>query len=154
MNLEARAAILTTGFNAPLVKQMGFGQTPDCVAGVQTEVQTDGIEEIEVYFDQRLAPGFFAWLVPTTEGRGLAGLMSRNTPGRDLREWLINLETLGKIKITGCEIRYGGIPIKPLPRTFAERMLVVGMQRVRSNQLQVEEFTSECSVRYGGIDFT
>ncbi len=123
---EAQAAVLTTGFNAPLVKRLGFGQAGDFVAGAQAEVQVNGIEEVEVYFDQKLAPGFFAWLVPTSEGRCLAGLMSRKSPGYHLREWLTNLEAQGKIIPDKYQIHYGGIPIKPLARTFGDRLLVVG----------------------------
>ncbi len=124
--VRARSAVLTTGFNAPLVKQLGFSKPADSVAGAQADVQNNGIEEIEVHFNQTLAPGFFAWLVPTSEGRCLAGLISRDSPGKRLRDWLNNLETQGKITIQNSVTRYGGIPMRPLPRTFADRMLVVG----------------------------
>ena len=123
---RARSAVLATGFNAPLVKRSGFGQPVDYVAGAQVDVQNNGIEEIEVYFNQRRAPGFFAWLVPTTEGRCLVGLMSRDSPGKHLRDWLNQLERQGKIAIQESMTHFGGIPIRPLRSTFADRMLVVG----------------------------
>jgi digeranylgeranylglycerophospholipid reductase len=123
---EFQAAVLTTGFNAPVVKRLGLGQVGDFVTGVQAEVRGNGIEEIEVYFDQKLAPGFFAWLVPTTEGKCLAGLMSRDSPGLRLRDWLISLEAQYKIIAGDYQIHYAGIPIKPLPRTYIDRLLVIG----------------------------
>jgi digeranylgeranylglycerophospholipid reductase len=123
---ESQAAVLTTGFNAPLVKRLGLGQVGDLVTGVQAEVRGNGIEEIEVYFDQELAPGFFAWLVPTSEGKCLAGLMSRDSPGLHLRDWLISLETQHKIIADNYKLRYAGIPIKPLSRTYIDRLLVIG----------------------------
>ena len=125
-HFEACAAILTTGFNAPLVRKLGLGVTTDFVAGAQAQVETHEIEEIEIYFDQRLAPGFFAWLVPTAEGRCLAGLMSRNSSGKGLRYWLEKLEDRGRIRLDGNNVLYGGIPLKPLRKTFADRILVVG----------------------------
>ena len=124
--VEARAAVLATGFNAPLVKRLGFGQTPDSVVAVQAEVKSNRIGEIEVYFDQQLAKGFFGWLVPTIEGKCLAGIMSRDSPGQHLRNWLTNLAIQGKVVPEGYAIRYWGIPLKPLPKTFRDRLLVVG----------------------------
>jgi digeranylgeranylglycerophospholipid reductase len=123
---EARAAVLATGFNAPLVKGLGFGQVGYFTAGAQAELQVRGVNEVEVYFDQKLARGFFAWLVPTQDGRCFAGLMSRNSCGYYLREWLKKLERQGKIMPQKHQIAYGGIPLKPLSRTFGDRLLVVG----------------------------
>jgi len=124
--IEARAMVLTTGFNDSLVKRAGFGQTAYFTAGAQAEVQGIGLNEVEVYLDQKLAPGFFGWLVPTAEGRCLAGLMSRKSPGYYLREWITQLVERGKISPGQYKIRYGGIPLKPLARTFGERLLAAG----------------------------
>ncbi len=125
-NREAQVAVLTTGFNSPLVKRLGFGQPSDFVAGAQAEVHSNGVDEVEVHFDQKLAQGFFAWLVPTAEGRCLAGLMSKKSPGYYLRSWLNDLAAQRKIIPDKHQILYGGIPLKPLSRTYNDRLLVVG----------------------------
>ncbi len=48
----------------------------DFVVGAQTEVITPDLEKIEIYFGNEVAPGFFAWLVPTTPGKARVGLLS------------------------------------------------------------------------------
>ena len=43
-----------------------------------------------------------------------------------LEKLLDSLREMGKITSIESEISYGGIPLKPLPRTYADRLLVVG----------------------------
>jgi geranylgeranyl reductase family protein len=124
--LEARAVVLAAGFNSVLVKDLGLGQPGDFAAGVQAEVELNGIDEIEVHFGRKIAPGFFTWLVPTSNGKGLAGLISRHTPGLYLRGWLKTLAAQQKIFHPDYPLRFGGIPLKPISRTFTDRVLVVG----------------------------
>jgi digeranylgeranylglycerophospholipid reductase len=125
--LEARSAILATGFSSRLVKKLGFGEIDYCVGGVQVEVEAPGVEEVEVYFNQELAPGFFAWLVPTSQGRCLAGLLTRRSPGLQIRNWIAGLESHGKVVVDkDFQVRHSGIPLKPLTRTCHNRLLVVG----------------------------
>jgi digeranylgeranylglycerophospholipid reductase len=123
---KAQAVVLATGFSTPIVKLSGLGRVGDLTTGVQTEVRSDAIEEVEVYFGQKIAPGFFAWLVPTVNGRCLAGLMTRKSPGKHLRDWLKFLSDQGKIIPGDYKIHYAGIPIKPLSKTYDDRLLVVG----------------------------
>jgi flavin-dependent dehydrogenase len=124
--MEARAVVLANGFNSLLAKQGGLGSPDYFTTGVQAEVESGQLDEVEVYFGQRRAPGFFAWLVPTSKGKALAGLMSRETPGLYLRKWLCELQAQGRINAGVYPIRYSGIPLKYLNRTSLDRTLVVG----------------------------
>jgi len=123
---EARAVVIAAGFGSPLVKRLGLGQVSNFVVGAQAEVGTIGVEEVEVYFGQEIAPGFFAWLVPTSPQTALVGLLSRYRPGFYLRKLMSSLLAQGKIVSAEAELSYGGIPLKPLARTFGDRLLVVG----------------------------
>jgi len=89
-------------------------------------VETIGINETEVYFGREVAPGFFAWLVPTSPPRALVGLLSRRRPGFYLRKLMSSLLAQGKIASTEVELSYGGILLKPLARTYSDRLVVVG----------------------------
>jgi digeranylgeranylglycerophospholipid reductase len=124
--IECEAVILATGFNAALASRLGLDQTEYCVAGAQIEVKAKGLSEVEVYFDQDLAPGFFGWLVPTSEDKCLAGLLSRKAPGSHLRKWLSKLEASDRIDSVHGRVHFGGIPLKPLRNTSADRLIVVG----------------------------
>ena len=124
--LRAKAAVIATGFGSTLPAKLGLGEIKQFVLGAQAEVATNGIDEVEVYFDQELTPGGFAWLVPTTDGRGLAGLLTRSQADSSLENLLEVLSSQGKITSNQAAPSYDIVPLKPLPRTYADRVLVVG----------------------------
>ena len=123
---EAKSIVIASGFSSKIPQRLGLGKVSDFVMGAQAEVNTNGQSEIEVYFDQGVAPGFFAWSVPTAEQKALVGLFSRRNPGGHLRDLLSALLQQGKIASPEAKITYGGIPLKPLLKTYRERVLVVG----------------------------
>ncbi|MDI6815171.1 MAG: NAD(P)/FAD-dependent oxidoreductase, partial [Dehalococcoidales bacterium] len=113
LNFEARAAIIATGYGSPLVERLGLGKVSDFVMGAQAEVKTIGVDEVEVYLGQEVAPGFFAWLVPTSPQTARVGLLSRHSPRLYLRRLMSSLLAQGKIVSAEAELSYGGIPLKP-----------------------------------------
>ncbi|MBI4181094.1 MAG: NAD(P)/FAD-dependent oxidoreductase [Chloroflexi bacterium] len=125
-SFEARAAVLATGFGSRLVGGLGLGKVGDFVVGAQTEVETIGIDEVEVYLGQEIAPAFFAWLVPTAPQRALLGLLCRHSSGLYLKKLMASLLAQGKIASASVELSYGGVPLKPLARTYGDRLIVVG----------------------------
>ena len=126
LNFESRAVVIASGFGSSLCERLGLGRFGDFTVGAQAEVETAGMDEVEVYFGREIAPGFFAWLVPTTPPMARVGLMTRKSPGLYLRKWLVHLAAQGKIATSEAELSYGGVPLKPLPRTCGERLMVVG----------------------------
>ncbi len=126
LNFEARVVIIATGFGSGLTQKLGLGKVGDFVIGAQAEVETTGVDEIEVYFGQEIAPGFFAWLVPTSPRIARVGLLSRRSPGLYLKKLMVSLLAQGKIVSAEAKLSYGGISLKPLARTHSERLVVVG----------------------------
>ncbi|MEE8618736.1 MAG: NAD(P)/FAD-dependent oxidoreductase [Dehalococcoidales bacterium] len=124
LNFEARAVVIATGFGSRLTE--GLGRVADFVNGAQAEVETPGIDEVEVYFGREIAPGFFGWLVPTSSRTARVGLLARHSPGLYLRKLMTSLLAQGKIVSSEAKLSYGGIPLKPLGRTCGERLIVVG----------------------------
>jgi digeranylgeranylglycerophospholipid reductase len=125
-DFEGRIAVIGSGFGTSLPQRLGLGKISDFVLGAQVEVKVGDLEEVEVYLGQEIAPGFFGWLVPTSDGKALAGLLSRRSPGSYLKNLLASLLAQGKITSNGSKIIYGGIPLSPLPKTYRERVVVVG----------------------------
>jgi geranylgeranyl reductase family protein len=123
--ITTKAVVLACGYNPGLNEQAGLGGFKDFTAGAQAEVDAPDLEETEVYFGD-MAPGLFAWLVPTLPGKGRAGLLTRRDTGNYLKKWLETLYQRGKIKTVDVEIQYGAIPLKPPARTYGERLLAVG----------------------------
>ena len=125
-NFEARVTIIATGFGSGLTQKMGLGKIGDFALGAQADVETIGVDEIEVYFGQEIAPGFFAWLVPTSPQKARVGLLSRHSPRLYLKKLMASLLAQGKIISADTELSYGGISLKPPARTYSERLVVVG----------------------------
>lgn len=123
--VQGRAVVIATGFAPTFMRRLGLDAYGDFTIGVQAELETSGNEHVEVYFGD-IAPGFFSWLVPTTASTARIGLLMRKTPGIYLKKWLKQLETQGRIASHFAEFSYGAIPLRPLPRTFGERLVVVG----------------------------
>jgi len=126
INLEARAVVIATGFSPRFTEGLSLGKAGDFAVGAQAEVEPSRVDEIEVYFGQKIAPGFFAWLVPTSNRRALVGLLARRNPGLYLKKLLLSLLSQGKIVSAEVEPIYGLTPLKPLPKTCGERLVVVG----------------------------
>ena len=124
-SFAAKTAVIAAGFSSSLPEKLGLGKITDFIIGAQTEINMSSPAEVEIYIDQTLAPGGFAWLVPTRDSKGLAGLMTRQSP-QHLDRLVSSLKAQGKITSTEGLPAYDVIPLRPLPRTYAERVLVVG----------------------------
>jgi digeranylgeranylglycerophospholipid reductase len=123
---EARAVVIASGFNSRLVEELGLGNINHFFVGAQAEVETDSLNEMELYFGEEIAPGFFAWLAPTSPSKARVGLLARHHPGHYLKRLLSSLAAQGKIAQAQAEPSYGRVPVKPLARTYFDRLLVVG----------------------------
>ncbi len=126
LEFKSRAAVIAVGFGSKLIKKLRLAPPADFVVGAQIEVDGDRISEIEVFTGSKVAPGFFAWLVPTLPHRGLVGLLSRHSPKERLSRLLSSLKNESKIKYNEGEIACRGITIKPLTKTYGQRFLVIG----------------------------
>jgi len=125
VSLEARAVVIASGFSPKFTQSLGLGKAGDSVIGAQAEVEAN-IDEVEIYFGQEIAPGFFAWLVPTSPGRALVGLLAQRNPALYIKRLLSALQSQGKIVSSEVEPRYSGILLKPLSKTYSERLITVG----------------------------
>jgi digeranylgeranylglycerophospholipid reductase len=124
--LQSRAIVIATGFGTQLLDNLGLGGAGDFVMGAQAEVETKDIDEVEVYFGHEVAPEFFAWLVPTSPGKAMVGVLARRNSPFYLRKLLTSLAEGGKIVSSEVKPTYGGVPLKPLPHTHTDNLLVVG----------------------------
>ncbi|MEA3442904.1 MAG: NAD(P)/FAD-dependent oxidoreductase [Chloroflexota bacterium] len=124
--LTAGTVVLACGFGSSLPEKVGLGRINNFVFGAQAEVGTINVDEVEVYFDQNLLPGFFGWLVPTRANKGLAGLLVRQDPALRLGNLLSRLKSQGKITSNQVDMKFGTIPMETMRQTFGKRIIVVG----------------------------
>ena len=124
--LKGRSLVLASGFGSELAGQLGLGKVGDFVTGFQAEVLAPNIDQIHVYLGRGVAPGFFGWMVPTSGGRALVGLLGRHHGHLNMEKLILKLRSEGKVTAVIKEPARWGIPLKPLSRTFGGRLLVVG----------------------------
>jgi flavin-dependent dehydrogenase len=110
--------------NSPIPRQQGLAPFSHRVIGAQTEVKAS-IGDIEVYLDNELAPGGFAWLAPTSGESALAGLVTRPNAIRHLRTFLERLQRDGRIASISS-VGQKAIPVGMRRRTVNGRFAIVG----------------------------
>ncbi len=124
--LTARAVILASGFKPGLSRKLGLGEIKRFAIGAQVEVEARDIDEVEIYLSQQIAPGFFAWLVPTSPDKALAGLLAPSHARSHLEKFLLSPFCRGRIIRQRTKISQKAIPLGVLPRTCGDRLLVIG----------------------------
>ena len=125
---RARMLIIGSGFGTPLLDMAGLrnGHRRDHMIGAQAEVEAPGLESTEIYMGRAIAPGSFGWLVPLSDSRALAGTVSRERPDGEMERFLSSLQRIGKVRRVVKPPRRWGVPLRPLGKTYADRVLVVG----------------------------
>ena len=123
---ETETAVIATGFGSSLPVRLGLGKIDNFIIGAQAKVNITDIDEIEIYLDRRLAPGGFSWLVPTGDNAGLVGQLTQRQPKLTFAKLLLALKTQGKIDTIEVAPSYRAIPLQSLPKTYSDRLLVVG----------------------------
>ncbi|MFB3097337.1 MAG: geranylgeranyl reductase family protein [Dehalococcoidia bacterium] len=123
---RARSVIIAAGFGTPLTNNLGLGKVADFVTAVQAEAAIGDEDQVEVHLGQKVAPGFFSWIVPTRPGRALVGLLTRHKAQKHMDDFLRRLESEGRIGQVIKEPSSWGIPLRPLKHTLRDRILVVG----------------------------
>ena len=123
---SARVVVLASGFRPGLLKKLGLGEIKGFLVGAQAEIDVKGVDEFEVHFGQKVAPGAFAWLVPTSRNKAYVGLLATSDARLHLRNFLAGLSALGRVASPEAEIEQKPIPIRPLAHSYADRLIVVG----------------------------
>ena len=127
---NARAIVLANGFRPKLPRRLGLGKIQRFLVGAQAEIEAKDVAELEVYFGQKIAPGSFAWLVPTRVGtspnKAYVGLLATSQARLHLQKFLNNLFDQGRIASREAKIEQKAIPIGTLPRSYGDRVLVIG----------------------------
>ena len=132
--IEARAAILACGANYTLHRRLGLGMPALHLQSVQLEVPASNPGNVELHFGTDVAPKGFAWVVPVFRNQrpfARIGLMC----DRDARDHFDRfLAKIGPRWQTGTQGCFDGgiasrgkmLPLAPIERTYADRLLAVG----------------------------
>ncbi|MGH7411682.1 MAG: geranylgeranyl reductase family protein, partial [Candidatus Methylomirabilis sp.] len=123
--------VLATGAAYHLHRDLGLGLPSRFVQTAQVEVDFNNDDtDVEVHFGQEIAPESFAWIVPFKRGgasKARIGLLASRDAGGYLDRFLRSPKVASRV-LPGRPWHYRRrpIPLRPIQRTYAERVLVVG----------------------------
>ena len=124
---KANVVINAEGASGALARRMGLPRPAEGVlAGINVDVSGVDLEPnmVEVWFNEKMAQGLFAWVVPTGEGGVRCGLA---TSGGDALEALKSFlgVRLGPAEF-GEPVRWPVLTGGPVDKTYTDGMLLVG----------------------------
>lgn len=122
----AAVAVLATGVDFGLQKKLGLGVPRDFLNGAQVERDTPEGGPTTLFFGRDVAPGAFAWSVPSGPGRARVGLLTKADPKARLERLLAASFGEPADQPGRAPIRTKPVAQGLLSRTFAERVLAVG----------------------------
>ena len=124
-NIQSEMCVLATGFGSKIIEKVGLGKIDDFVQGAQVEASFYSLEETQIFLGRDIAPDFFAWIAPSSEGRCKIGLISKNKAGDYLKNFLNNdffdgeIDSISKMKVSL-------LPMNSLSKSFSNRVIAVG----------------------------
>jgi geranylgeranyl reductase family protein len=128
--VEARSVVLACGASYGLQRRFGLGLPPVSLNSAQLELPARRGGDVEVYFGGEVAPGGFAWTVPVQRAAGAfvrVGLMCEGDAAMYFQQFVDRVaRSWGTDATSIVTPRRRFLPLSPLPRTFADRLLVVG----------------------------
>jgi len=124
-SLKGKMAIVAAGCNPTLSQNLALGRVSDFAVGVQAVVETSNHENLEVYFGNKIAPGFFAWYQPLDANTSLAGLLTRKRTLHYFKEFLKILSKRNTLRLASKPL-FRCVSLNVLPRSYDERLLILG----------------------------
>lgn len=150
---RANLLVGTDGYKSCVGRAAGIGQSRDMVRGIQADIdrKLDDQDCIQVYLGQKIAPGFFAWMIPCGDFTrvGLCVSKGHGAPSSFLSSFL---KTVGLGDAERLNSISGIIPIGPPQSTYADRVMVVGDAAAQAKPLSggglyTGMVAAECSSR-------
>ena len=125
---RARAVIVACGASYRFNRALGFGFPRVLAHSAQLEIPFPPMQHVEVHFGRRVALGGFAWVVPFTRGGvsfARVGLLCDRDAASSFESFSARIRQ-GQEEDTWPAPRLRVLPLAPISRTVADRILVVG----------------------------
>lgn len=128
--VQARACILACGANYTLQQRLGLGVPEVFLSSAQSEVPAARLHDVELHFGLEVAPKGFAWVVPVRRGlntHARIGLMCEGNAASYFERFLKQISPRwGVTTEQDIRPRRKILPLAPIRKTYADRLLVVG----------------------------
>jgi len=127
--IHARLAVLACGASYGMQRRADLGLPARYLHTAQRELPARRIHDVEIHFGRDIAPAGFAWAVPILRPGGAfvrVGVMaSHDAPGY-YRRMLARVADAWGVRDDGAGPRLKILPLAPIARTYATRLLAVG----------------------------
>ena len=127
--VEARACVIACGANYRFNRQLGLGVPRAFLQSAQLEQPLDGPPTVEVHLGRQVAPGGFGWLVPFKRNdvpHARIGIMCESRALTRFRTFASRIRERHGAADPIAEPRLKILPLGPVSRTYANRILAVG----------------------------
>jgi digeranylgeranylglycerophospholipid reductase len=133
--LESNVVVDAEGCSSAVLRQAGLTglRSSMVVRGIQADVDgVNGLEDdmVEVYLGRKVAPDFFAWIIPRKDGTAKVGLATSTGNPRQYLRMFMEKHPVASKKLQKSKIKsVSGHPIPlagPIPKTYANGFLAVG----------------------------
>jgi geranylgeranyl reductase family protein len=127
VSIDTDLLVGADGYKSKVSKLAGIGPAKDLIRGIQVDlkVRLEDQSMVEVYIGQKVAPGFFAWILPCGDFTriGLGVSQGNGTPSSHLNSLIKKRGLEGAERLRAMS---GVIPIGPPKKTFTDNVLIVG----------------------------
>lgn len=131
--VRGRVCVLACGANYVFQRRLGLGLPEVFLQSAQVEWPTSAFDDVEVHFGHAVAPSGFAWAVPVRRGPSSLARIGLMCDGNAARHFDGFVRRVGRrlgvvLSDDGAnpEPRQKILPLAPLRKTFAHRVLAVG----------------------------
>ncbi len=123
---SARMAVLASGIDFGLHAKLGLGRPKEYLNGAQVEIGTDDAAAAAIFVGRDVAPGAFAWMVPSGPLRLRVGVLTRREPRAYLAKLAGTVFPDRYADAAPAGIRIKSIAQGLLSKTYGERVIAVG----------------------------
>ena len=127
--IRGRACVLACGASYAVHRRLGLGMPRLMLHSAQAELPAEAPGDVEVHFGSGIAPRGFAWAVPVRRERPCVrvGVMCDGEPASHFNRLLdVIADRWGIDRAPSCQPRQKILPLAPLERTYADRIVVLG----------------------------
>ena len=125
-----KSIILASGLESKLISKLNIKpiSKENILNGSQIILKkTENITNTKVFLGSRFGSQGFGWVVPTFKDELLIGVLTKSRSKNILHQFLSSITDEYNLKNTDKKlIKSWGIPIKPLTKTYSDRVLIIG----------------------------
>lgn len=126
IEIKTNVLVGADGVQSSVGRAAGIGRVKKVITGVQSEayVELDGGDFVDVFVGREIAPGFFAWIIPTKDNTVRIGLCSNERSVDRLS--LLMKRAFPHNRPPLMNFFTGSIPLGPPESTVTDGVMIVG----------------------------